>query len=131
MTAVLAATAGREHPAELVEKLLALATAFDDTRALAPLLSAVAQPAMESTPRGKVVALAGLLIDARPPQFELAEISCDKSEDDLKAGLDPLTPMFAWARATVKDDKAPAKRGTAALGLLGRGIDGQQAWTST
>ena len=124
--AVLARIAGKEHPADLLQKLLTLSTALDDDRSLVRLLTAVAESRDGNFDDWQLTALGGLLDTLDRRNSSLTKFRRD-AEDDLKSGLARLAPMFAYARATVRNDDAPIAARIASLGLLGRGLDRQQA----
>jgi putative membrane-bound dehydrogenase-like protein len=124
--AVLAQIAGKDHPADLLQKLLTLSTALGDDRSLARLLAAVAEPRDNKFDDWQLTALGGLLDSLDRRNSSLAKFS--KSADaDLKSGLAKLAPVFAYARAIVTGDDAPLSTRIASLGLLARGLEGQQA----
>ncbi|MBI2827001.1 MAG: c-type cytochrome [Planctomycetia bacterium] len=117
---------GHEHPVALFQKLLTLATAFDNHQVLVRLLAALAEPKDGTFEDWQVAALAGLLDTLDRRNLSLAKFQKD-ADEGLKAGLNRLAPMFAWARETAtKDSVDPAAR-AAATSLLGRGPDREQA----
>jgi putative heme-binding domain-containing protein len=112
-------------PAELVEKLLSIALASDNTRAVARVLEAVA-PGETATKHAswRLSVLGGLLDSLDRRQSSLAKLQ--RANSELNAVLARLAPLFAAARATATDPQAPPADRVLAVRLLGRGIDQQE-----
>jgi len=124
--AMLAATAGKDPPVELLQKLLALATTYDNDRALVRLLAALAKPDDKGNFEDwQVTALAGLLDTLDRKNLSLAKFE-KEADADLKQGLAQVNPMFAWARKAVSNETAEEPERLVAVTLLGRGIDQQK-----
>ncbi|HVU86580.1 MAG TPA: PVC-type heme-binding CxxCH protein [Pirellulales bacterium] len=123
--AVLAKTQEKERPAELLQKLLTLATMFENHRSLVSLLAAVAVPQGAGYAGWQIDSLAGLLDTLDRKNLSLAKFRSD-ADAHVQAGLDRIRPMFAWARDTVKNEKAAEADRLAALALLARGFEDQQ-----
>lgn len=107
---VLAVTTPAEPPAELLEQLVGLASAYDDDVTLAAALQRIGQPHEGKYAAWQLTALAGLL-DA-----------LDRREADWRK-YDPqqsLAKMFEFARATVADENADEDQRLRAIRLLGR-----------
>jgi hypothetical protein len=123
---VLTATAGKDPPVELMQKLLSLATTYDNDRALVRLLAALAKPDADGDfADWQVTALAGLLDTLDRKNLSLAKFE-SAADADLKQGLAQVNPMFAWARKSVVNEQGDESDRLAAVTLLGRGIDGQK-----
>jgi putative membrane-bound dehydrogenase-like protein len=125
VTAVLAGAGGRDDLADLLQKLLTLATAFENDAAIVDLLSSLAQSKDGSYAGWQVDALTGLLDTLDRRSLTLANFR-DKADADVKAGLDRVAPMFAWARVMVRNDHAAEADRVSAMGLLGHGFDNQK-----
>jgi putative membrane-bound dehydrogenase-like protein len=124
--AMLAATAGKDPPVELLQKLLSLATTYDNDRALVRLLAALAKPNAEGAfADWQVTALAGLLDTLDRKNLSLAKFE-KEADADLKQGLARVNPMFDWARKAVVNEKGEEAERLAAVTLLGRGVDRQK-----
>ena len=94
--AVLAKTSDKERPAELLQKLLTLATIFENHRSLVALVSAVAVPQGTGYATWQVDSLTGLLDTLDRKNLSLSKFR-GQSDPDVQAGLDRVRPMFAWA----------------------------------
>ncbi len=90
------------------------------------LLVALAEPREGTYAPWQVTALSGLLDTLDRRNSSLAKFA-KEADDNLRAGLDRLRPMFAWARDTAKNDAADVALRSAAVAILGRGLDEQQA----
>jgi putative membrane-bound dehydrogenase-like protein len=124
--AMLATTAGKDPPVELLQKLLSLATTYDNDRALVRLLAALAKPDAEGNfADWQVTALAGLLDTLDRKNLSLAKFE-KEADADLKQGLAHVNPMFDWARKAVISEKGDESDRLVAVTLLGRGIDRQK-----
>jgi putative membrane-bound dehydrogenase-like protein len=113
-------------PAALVERLLRLANALGDTRAMATLLATVSTPEKGRYAPWQFTVLAGLLdaLDERKtPLAGLRELKGEEGESTRKK----LAGLFAAARSTMADDRASKADRLLAIGLLGRGLDHQEA----
>ncbi len=110
----------------LIEHLLALASALGNKTALARLLDEVAAPAAGQFETWQYQALAGLFdsLDRRN-----SPLPVPKTVDNpaLRAALERVAVLTTAARLTARDDSAPAARRAAALGCLGRDLDGRNA----
>ncbi len=107
---VLDAEPPAEPPADLLEQLVGLASAYDDEAALASALQKIGQPRDGTYAAWQLTALAGLL-DA-----------VDRRDADWQQ-YDPqqkLAGMFEFARTTVADDEADEAQRRRAIRLLGR-----------
>jgi len=123
---MLAATAGKDPPEELMQKLLSLATSYDNDKALVRLLAALARPdARGAFADWQIAALAGLLDTLDRKNLPLAKFA-KEADPELKQGLTSINPMFAWARKTVANNQANEAARVAAVALLGRGADHQK-----
>jgi putative membrane-bound dehydrogenase-like protein len=121
LLAVMAGSRKTPPPAGLVENLLRMANALNDTQALTTLLKAVGTPEEGKYAPWQFAALAGLL-DA----LDQANTPLDKLRDgggEEKAAVDHLAGIFAAARATVADGHAAKEDQLLAIRLLGRGLD--------
>lgn len=126
VNAVLAATKDKQRPAELLQKLLTLATSFENDQALVPLLAALGAAHDGGFAEWQVTALAGLLDTLDRRNSSLVKFR-DQSAGPVNAAVNQLTPIFVWARSTAGNESAAEEQRLAALGLLGRGFDNQQA----
>lgn len=121
--------------ADLIQKLLALAAAFENDEALVRALDAIAEPIGKRTINDKNVpkyadwqltALAGLLDTLGRRQMPLARFR-EKSTGRLRAALDHLSEVFDSARATVLNQQIGESERILALWLLGHGPDRRTA----
>ena len=110
VTRVLDVKASDEPPAELLEKLVGMATAYDDECTLQAALVKIGRPREGKYAAWQLTSLAGLL-DA----LERREASWEKYDPDRALGK-----MFEFARATVQDDAAPEEQRLVAVRLVGR-----------
>jgi putative heme-binding domain-containing protein len=108
--AVLAVPSPAEPPAELLEQLVGLATAYQDEATLTAALRRIGMPHQDSYAAWQLTALAGLL-DA------LAGTSTDWHKYDPDQSL---AKMFAFARETALNDEADEGQRIRAIRLLGR-----------
>ncbi|MEX0678781.1 MAG: PVC-type heme-binding CxxCH protein [Pirellulales bacterium] len=114
---VLAVKPPAEPPADLLEQLVGLTSAYDDERSLAATLQKIGRPSDGKYAAWQLTALAGLLdaLDRRDRSWE--------KYDPQKA----LSKMFDFARATVADESAPEELRLRAVRLLGRSVRGREA----
>src|SRR5262249_1610969 len=99
------------------------ATALENDRATATLLSRLAAPQQGQYASWQFAALAGWLDALEQRNTPLTRLQQEGSAE-LRAGLRPLGRLFESARAAVKNHRAPAKQ-LLAVRLLGRGLDKQ------
>jgi putative heme-binding domain-containing protein len=111
-------------PAGLTENLLRLANAFGNTKTLATLLTRVATPEKGHYAPWQFAALAGLLDTLDQRNTTLAQLQ-DRGDPGVKAALQRVPAVFAAARASMADGKAPRDMQLQAVRLLGRGLDHQ------
>jgi putative membrane-bound dehydrogenase-like protein len=107
---VLGAEDGAEPPAELLEQLVGVASAFDDNRTLGMALARIGRANSGKYAAWQMTAVAGLL-DALARR-EAAWEDYDSSGE--------LAKMFDLARATVDDSEASDDQRLRAIRLLGR-----------
>jgi putative membrane-bound dehydrogenase-like protein len=112
-------------PASLVEKLLRLANALGDTKALVTLLKTVSTPEKGKYAPWQFATLAGLLDALDERNTPLTRLQKEGGEE-LQAALKQVSGLFAAARAMMADDKAATADKLRAIRLLGRGLDRQQ-----
>ncbi|MBL8795139.1 MAG: c-type cytochrome [Planctomycetia bacterium] len=112
-------------PAELVENLWRLASAFGDDRSLISLLTAVSTSTNERYEPWQTTALAGLLDALEQRNVTLTKLHQDGNAD-LKAAIQKLDGLFQAARGVVAKPQAAAEEQLLALRLLGRGLDRQK-----
>ena len=119
-------TGGKDTPLPpaVIENLLRLAHAFGDKKAMAVLLNAIGQPKEGKVASWQFSALAGLLDALEQRGTSLAKIQKDEAAA-LQASQEQLAGLFAAARASVADAKAPRAERLQAVRLLGRGLDRQ------
>ena len=108
-----------EVPAELLEKLLGLATALGDDTAIASVLGQIAQPKEGTYLAWQFAAMAGLL-DALDRQKTSLKKFQDAHQRDLKNLK--LSDIFTAARLRSADAKASETERLQAIRLLGRGL---------
>jgi len=108
--AVLAVRPPAEPPAELLEQLVGLATAYNDETTLAAALKRIGAPHKESYAAWQLTALAGLLDALARSGTEWQKYDPDQS----------LAKMFAFARETALNDAADEGQRLRAIRLLGR-----------
>ncbi len=113
--AVLAVPAPAEPPAELLEQLVGLATAYHDEATLTAALKRIGAPREDRYAAWQLTALAGLL-DA------LAGGGTDWQKYDPDQAL---AKMFAFARETALNDDADEGQRLRAIRLLGRSAESQ------
>ncbi len=112
-------------PEALVEKLLRMANALGDTKAMVALLTTVSTPEKGKYAAWQFTALAGLLDALDERNTPLARLQSEGS-DDMKATVKQLAGLFDAARAMIADEKSATGDKLPALRLLGRGFDQQQ-----
>lgn len=110
--------------AVLMEPLLRIATGQKDNKATARLLVAVARPQEGRFTAAQFLALSGLLEALESQRTTLASLADDA---ELKPSVDATKAMFAAARGLAVEEKASASDRAAALRILGRGPDQQDA----
>ncbi|REK11422.1 MAG: dehydrogenase [Planctomycetota bacterium] len=98
-----------EPPAELLEKLVSMASAFEDERSLAAALARIAQPTEGDYAAWQMTALAGLL-----EALDRADASWHELDAEGR-----LAEMFSRARATVAHEDAADESKLRAIRLLG------------
>jgi putative membrane-bound dehydrogenase-like protein len=121
---MLAVLKGAEKapPAALVERLLRMANALGDTKALTTLLATVGTPQDGKYAPWQYVALAGLLDALDERNTPLTKLGTEGGEE-VKAALKKVAGLFEAARLTVASDKAANADKLLAVRLLGRGLD--------
>jgi putative membrane-bound dehydrogenase-like protein len=124
LLAVLAHGKSGAPPAALVEKLLQLAEAFGNARAMTTLLTAVATSKDDRYAAWQFAALAGLLDMLDRRNASLATLR-EKGDADLESVIDRLKALFAAARTVAAQTSGPRPDQLAAVRLLGRGLDHQ------
>jgi putative membrane-bound dehydrogenase-like protein len=124
LLAVMTSSRKGPPPAALVENLLRMANALNDTQALTTLLKAVATPEEGKYAPWQFAALAGLLDALDQGNRPLAKLRDEGGEE--KAAVDQLAGLFAAARATLADAHAAKDDPFLAVRLLGRGLDHRQ-----
>ncbi len=107
-------------PTGLLENLLKVANSLKNTKALDTLLTAIAKDAQGTYAPWQFHALAGLLDSLDQRGSSLLEFNA-------ASALQKLDPVFAAARKSAGDDRAPNDLRVAAVRLLGRGFDKHQA----
>ncbi len=112
-------------PASLLEKLLRLANALGDTKALATLLKTIGTPAKDRYESWQFTTLAGLLDALDERNTPLVQLHKD-GDPELQAALQQVSGLFAAARAVLADKRAAPDDKLRAIRLLGRGLDHQQ-----
>ena len=125
LLAVLAGSKTTAPPTALVDRLLRLARAFKNTRALATLLDRVGTPEKGSFAPWQFAALANLLDTLDQRDVTLAQLRRE-NDGELQKTVDRLGTLFAAARKLVVDPQAPAAERLSAVRLLGRGLDHQR-----
>ena len=117
MAAVLEVEPGVEPPGELLEQLVALATAFGDDRTLAGALQTIGRSSGGKYAAWQLTALAGLLdvLARRDTSWE----KYDPTKD--------LAKMFLFARKVVADQRASDAERLRAVRLLGRTAERRDA----
>jgi putative membrane-bound dehydrogenase-like protein len=128
-------TSNTSPPADLVQKLLALAAAFENDEALVRALDAIAEPVGQRTIDNKTVpkyadwqltALSGLLDTLDRRQMPLARFR-ERSSGRLRVALDHLAEVFDSARATATNQQVAETDRILALWLMGHGPDRRNA----
>ncbi len=119
LLAVLSGSKTAAPPAALAGTLFRLANALGNTRAVVTLLRAVSDPHDGKYASWQYAALAGLLDTLDQANTSLAKLH-GRDDRELQAALKQLAALFAAARATAADEKAPAEDRLAAVRLLGR-----------
>jgi putative membrane-bound dehydrogenase-like protein len=118
------ADAGAEPPAPLMERLLGVATALGDDKALAAILRDVTTPRQGRFARWQLAGVTGILdaLDRRGQSLA--------KETDASA-LDRIKAIVAQARTTAAAEQAPEVERLAAVRLLGRLPDQRAADLTT
>ncbi len=111
-------------PAELTEKLLALAIAQGEPQTLAKLLSRLAAPQGEKFGAWQFAAVAGLLDALDAKNRSLATLA-NESEGALRPAVHQLGAIFTAARAIVVEAPKDPALLLQPVRLLGRGLDHQ------
>ncbi len=122
---LLAGSKSAAPPSALVDRLLRLARAFKNTRALATLLDHVGTPEKGAFAPWQFAALANLLDTLDERDVTLAQLRRE-SDAELQKTVDRLGALFAAARKLATDPQAPAAERVIAVRLLGRGLDHQR-----
>lgn len=115
-----------QPPGGVVEQLIGLATAMNDSSAFEKALGKIAPQSGAKIETWRLTALAGFL-DA----LDRRNLSLKKFHDGASAGLktvsERLDPLFTDARAVAGDSSADKNARIAAVRLLGRGLNDQDA----
>jgi putative membrane-bound dehydrogenase-like protein len=124
---MLAVLKGAEKapPAALVERLLRMANALGDTKALTTLLSAVGTSEDGKYAAWQYAALAGLLDALDERGTPLTKLQAGAGEE-VRAALKKVAGLFDAARSAVANEKAAGADKLLAVRLLGRGLDRQR-----
>jgi len=125
LLAVMSADPKGPPPAVLLENLLRLANALNDSKALVKLLGAVAAPDKGKFAPWQFAALAGLLDTLDLRNTSLKQLHGD-GEAEVKKAVEQTSGLFQAARALLSDKQAKREDQLAALRLLGRGLDNQK-----
>ncbi len=125
LLAVLAGSKTTAPPTALVDRLLRLARAFKNTRAMATLLDRVGTPEKGTFAPWQFTALASLLDTLDQRDVTLAQLRRE-SDPELQKVVDRLGGLFTAARKLVPDPHAPAAERLSAIHVLGRGLDHQR-----
>jgi putative heme-binding domain-containing protein len=123
LAAVLSA---QQPPGNVVEQLIGLATAMNDSAAFAKALARIAPTNATTIDTWQMTALAGFLdaLDRRNSSLKKFNSSASGA---LKLAIERLEPLFAQARVIASDATATKTLRTAAVRLLGRGLNNQEA----
>jgi len=124
LTALLNHAKDHELPEASLDKLLGLATAMGEERALGQALTIAATPTNEKFAPWQFSAVAGVLdaLDRRNSSLKKLRSSAGT---ELKQAIDKLGPLFAQARSSARVQTAAATsppETLPALRLLGRGL---------
>jgi putative membrane-bound dehydrogenase-like protein len=103
--------------------LLELVLATRNVPALASFLTRLA-PAGTAAPTAQFTALGDLLAVLRRTGGSLAKLRSE-ADDTLRPALDGTLPLFTAARKLAADRNTPVESRTAALSILGQGVDQQ------
>lgn len=112
-------------PPALLDALLLMTLAQNDTKALAGLIVWIGQPQDGRITPGQLAAFAGLL-DALDQRNTTLKKLHDEGDADLKKAVADSAGLFQTARKHLVDKKAAPEDQLAALRLLGRGLDKQK-----
>jgi putative heme-binding domain-containing protein len=115
---------GRGLPGALLQPLLRMVQVHGSARGTAMLLAAVADPDRGQFSSDQFFTLSGLLDALQERNSSLATLYKD-GDTELKNALFNLGKLFAAARRTALDAKAPLGDRAMAARLLGRGLDRQ------
>jgi len=111
--------------ASLLEKLLRLANALGEVKALATLLKTLGTPEEDHYAPWQFTTLAGLLDALDERNTPLTQLQ-KEGDEELQAALKQTSGLFAAARAILADEHAAQDDKLRAIRLLGRGLDHQQ-----
>jgi putative membrane-bound dehydrogenase-like protein len=118
LASVLTGDGDQRAPESIVQRLLALATAFGDDTVVNKALASILQPADGQLGSRQFAALAGILDVLERQKKSLDKLLDGSSRPRAKA-------LYVEARKLAADDAADVAVRTTAIRLLGRGIDGQ------
>jgi putative membrane-bound dehydrogenase-like protein len=122
LEAVLARESSEKLSEDLLEKLLRLAAALENAKALAAVLDKVATPAPDGYSAAQFRTFAGLL-DALEGRNQSLRSLHAQASPQLKAAVERAEKLVLAARVLLADEKADGARQLAALRLLGRGLE--------
>jgi putative heme-binding domain-containing protein len=126
LTAVLRGGDRAAPNMNLLETLLNQAASFGNANAFRKLLATVAAPRDGRFETWQLTAIGTLLDTLERKRETLSDLHTSKDEV-LQAALGDVSLLFGFARNAVGDETAPAETRLAAVGLLGRGVDQQDA----
>jgi putative heme-binding domain-containing protein len=115
----------KRPPADVLGKLLLLANAFKDQKAIVSVIAAIAKSDNGEIQASQFLTLRNLL-DALDRQNNSLIKMWTNGNDELKTSLKQLDDIFAAARKIVVDPKAKRAEQVLAIPLLGRGLDRQK-----
>jgi putative membrane-bound dehydrogenase-like protein len=118
LASVLSGDGDQRVPESIVQRLLALATAFGDDTVVNKALASILQPADGTLGSRQFAALAGILDVLERQKKSLDKLLDGSSRPRAKA-------LYVEARKLAADDAAEVTVRASAIRLLGRGIDGQ------
>lgn len=125
LLAVMKGSGKTPPPASLLERLLRLANALGDRKAMATLLKTIATPEKGRYAPWQLATLTGLLDSLDERNTPLVQLRKDAGKE-LQAALQQVSGLFAAARAMLADNQAAQDDKRRAIRLLGRGLDHQQ-----
>ncbi|MGZ4974125.1 MAG: PVC-type heme-binding CxxCH protein, partial [Limisphaerales bacterium] len=108
----------------VVEQLVGLATAMNDSKAFETALVKIAQPVNGKIETWQISALAGFLDALDRSNISLKKFH-DSASASLKITIESLEPLFAEARSTANNQTSGKEARNAALRLFGRGLSAQ------